>query len=136
MINSRYKLTFIFSLSPLLDYLILYYYFRFVFSYTRYLLLSFTFFFFFNSTATTEIYPLSLHDALPIWRSSWAAATSALAMPTRAPQGTCTASPSNTRRAPARAVGYRGASRLERLTAARCARTGRNAHGKIGRAHV
>src|SRR2546430_10091559 len=28
------------------------------------------FFFFFNDTATTEIYPLSLHDALPI--SSWA----------------------------------------------------------------
>src|SRR2546430_11414554 len=28
----------------------------------------FYFFFFFNDTATTEIYPLSLHDALPIWR--------------------------------------------------------------------
>src|SRR3712207_7158718 len=26
-------------------------------------------FFFFNDTATTEIYPLSLHDALPILRS-------------------------------------------------------------------
>src|SRR5258708_35610645 len=26
------------------------------------------FFFFFNDTATTEIYPLSLHDALPICR--------------------------------------------------------------------
>jgi len=25
-----------------------------------------TFFFFFNDTATTEIYTLSLHDALPI----------------------------------------------------------------------
>src|SRR5438094_9024469 len=25
------------------------------------------FFFFFNATATTEIYTLSLHDALPIW---------------------------------------------------------------------
>ena len=24
-------------------------------------------FFFFNDTATTEIYTLSLHDALPIW---------------------------------------------------------------------
>src|SRR5256885_9967815 len=31
------------------------------------LLLSF-FFFFFNDTATTEIYTLSLHDALPIYR--------------------------------------------------------------------
>src|SRR5438105_14280497 len=28
---------------------------------------SFFFFFFFNDTATTEIYTLSLHDALPIW---------------------------------------------------------------------
>src|SRR2546426_8863181 len=29
-------------------------------------LLLYFFFFFFNDTATTEIYPLSLHDALPI----------------------------------------------------------------------
>src|SRR6478752_10304103 len=29
----------------------------------------FSFFFFFNDTATTEIYTLSLHDALPICRS-------------------------------------------------------------------
>src|SRR5258707_11914950 len=29
--------------------------------------LSNAFFFFFNDTATTEIYTLSLHDALPIW---------------------------------------------------------------------
>src|SRR5262249_62156383 len=28
---------------------------------------SYSFFFFFNDTATTEIYTLSLHDALPIW---------------------------------------------------------------------
>src|SRR5436189_4555295 len=28
---------------------------------------TFLFFFFFNDTATTEIYTLSLHDALPIW---------------------------------------------------------------------
>src|SRR2546429_7506272 len=35
-----------------------------------YLPLNYTisFFFFFNDTATTEIYTLSLHDALPIWR--------------------------------------------------------------------
>ena len=26
---------------------------------------------FFNDTATTEIYTLSLHDALPIWKVSW-----------------------------------------------------------------
>src|SRR5260370_31196869 len=30
---------------------------------------SFSFFFFFNDTATTEIYTLSLHDALPILHS-------------------------------------------------------------------
>src|SRR5688572_32965394 len=30
---------------------------------------SFLFFFFFNDTATTEIYTLSLHDALPIFSS-------------------------------------------------------------------
>src|SRR2546430_17575143 len=30
------------------------------------------FFFFFNDTATTEIYTLSLHDALPIFRSIFA----------------------------------------------------------------
>src|SRR2546425_9007924 len=35
---------------------------RFVFS-----LLLVSLFFFFNDTATTEIYTLSLHDALPIW---------------------------------------------------------------------
>ena len=28
------------------------------------------FIFFFNDTATTEIYTLSLHDALPIWKKS------------------------------------------------------------------
>src|SRR2546426_8241949 len=34
------------------------------------------FFFFFNDTATTEIYTLSLHDALPIcWRTRCCAAT-------------------------------------------------------------
>src|SRR2546426_12743009 len=31
--------------------------------------LLFFFFFFFNDTATTEIYTLSLHDALPIYRA-------------------------------------------------------------------
>src|SRR3712207_7279150 len=34
-------------------------------------------FFFFNDTATTEIYTLSLHDALPIWsRGRWPGAAS------------------------------------------------------------
>src|SRR2546425_1187697 len=31
--------------------------------------------FFFNDTATTEIYTLSLHDALPIWRARRAVVT-------------------------------------------------------------
>src|SRR2546430_3807827 len=34
---------------------------------TTFCLASSTFFFFFNDTATTEIYTLSLHDALPIY---------------------------------------------------------------------
>src|ERR1041385_9292263 len=33
----------------------------------RWLAVFFFFFFFFNDRATTEIYTLSLHDALPIW---------------------------------------------------------------------
>src|SRR5256885_16152325 len=33
------------------------------------------FFFFFNDTATTEIYPFSLHDALPIYSRRSAAGT-------------------------------------------------------------
>src|SRR5260370_34227416 len=33
-------------------------------------------FFFFNDTATTEIYTLSLHDALPIWPGDGASALS------------------------------------------------------------
>src|SRR2546428_4644574 len=36
-------------------------------------LLNSSFFFFFNDTATTEIYTLSLHDALPISSSGWRA---------------------------------------------------------------
>src|SRR6266566_2640610 len=36
----------------------------------------FLFFFFFNDTATTEIYTLSLHDALPISLAAWVLAWS------------------------------------------------------------
>src|SRR5215467_7639826 len=36
-------------------------------------------FFFFNDTATTEIYTLSLHDALPIWRPARRTASLVLA---------------------------------------------------------
>src|SRR5260221_10951611 len=34
----------------------------------RFIIIASSFFFFFNDTATTEIYTLSLHDALPICR--------------------------------------------------------------------
>src|SRR3989442_7815939 len=43
-------------------------------------------FFFFNDTATTEIYTLSLHDALPIWASGTRASTGC-APATGAPSG-------------------------------------------------
>ena len=39
------------------------------------------FFFFFNDTATTEIYTLSLHDALPIWVSHTRAVTQIKCLP-------------------------------------------------------
>src|SRR5687767_16035431 len=48
-----------------------------------------TFYFFFNATATTEIYTLSLHDALPIFFSEivmvWPGRTSNDGMSTRLP---------------------------------------------------
>src|SRR2546426_9362393 len=40
-----------------------------------------TLFFFFNDTATTEIYTLSLHDALPISRNGWAGRSSDWCIP-------------------------------------------------------
>src|SRR2546429_9373186 len=40
-----------------------------LFIFTFLLFLIILFFFFFNDTATTEIYTLSLHDALPIFRA-------------------------------------------------------------------
>src|SRR3712207_9037522 len=56
------------------------------------------FFFFFNDTATTEIYTLSLHDALPIWRTRPAkAATTARA--SRSVSGSMSTTTSGTRRA-------------------------------------
>src|SRR5438270_13342412 len=54
---------FLFLLYLLLPSLFFYSFFLFFFSFF------FFFFFFFNDTATTEIYTLSLHDALPIYRS-------------------------------------------------------------------
>src|SRR5690554_7691826 len=40
--------------------------------------LSYVFFFFFNDTATTEIYTLSLHDALPTWTTMPAGCVNAI----------------------------------------------------------
>src|SRR5438034_11669914 len=46
------------------------------------------FFFFFNDTATTEIYTLSLHDALPISRTTAArSASRSVAVPTPSAHG-------------------------------------------------
>src|SRR2546425_10096313 len=39
------------------------------------------FFFFFNDTATTEIYTLSLHDALPIWAAGGPSNVAAIVVP-------------------------------------------------------
>src|SRR2546427_7259550 len=57
------------------------------------------FFFFFNDTATTEIYTLSLHDALPI-----------LTVAPPVPGARSTARLSNGRRAPDRAIRVRARS--------------------------
>src|SRR2546429_9606602 len=43
------------------------------------------FFFFFNDTATTEIYTLSLHDALPISRYPWRSSNRSLARKNETP---------------------------------------------------
>src|SRR3712207_7773927 len=52
--------------------------------------------FFFNDTATTDIYTLSLHDALPIWRATGASAwdprvprSASAATTTRSRRGRC-----------------------------------------------
>src|SRR3712207_7704626 len=54
-------------------------------------------FFFFNDTATTEIYTLSLHDALPIF-ASWSAIRVA-AVPASGPSAAITGSASSSSRA-------------------------------------
>src|SRR2546425_6098636 len=51
-------------------------------------MLSLSFFFFFNDTATTEIYTLSLHDALPISNAGFARAPRC-AIPRRRGCSTC-----------------------------------------------
>src|SRR3712207_7088315 len=66
-------------------------------------------FFFFNDTATTEIYTLSLHDALPICRCGARSAASARTTATRTGRAARSAAPP---RPPGR--GGRGAARRVR----------------------
>src|SRR5256885_15756065 len=72
----------------------------------------FVFFFFFNDTATTEIYTLSLHDALPICRTGLAARAGdgILRFRVRGARPARLAADGGARRAD-RAVGRRGAGR-------------------------
>src|SRR5947209_16743163 len=62
-----------------------------------------TYVFFFNDTATTEIYTLSLHDALPIWTctgcrsSARRSSTWACARTTRSTRSSCASSASSVR---------------------------------------
>src|SRR3712207_9177412 len=68
--------------------------------------------FFFNDTATTEIYTLSLHDALPIWpptRSGWASTRPTCARSATSP---CPGRSRRTTRKP----GARAATRSEEHT--------------------
>src|SRR2546425_5003650 len=65
----------------------------------------FSFFFFFNDTATTEIYTLSLHDALPILRRR-----------TRADRGEAWARPGSRTHCRRRPGAAAGASRSEEHT--------------------
>src|SRR2546430_12479601 len=61
-------------------------------------LLHFFFFFFFNDTATTEIYTLSLHDALPISRWLWSFRSRTLASCSTSRETTTRSSPRRTAR--------------------------------------
>src|SRR6266542_1356341 len=75
----------------------------------------FFFFFFFNDTATTEIYTLSLHDALPILPVSialfWAAASCSIVMPFRSRSAMYTGMTFLLREGPASAGHPRGCPR-------------------------
>src|SRR5258706_2009921 len=73
------------------------------------------FFFFFNDTATTEIYTLSLHDALPIYRWERSKARCARSSPNRSLAGASNCrSPCSCDRAPTRSEEH--TSELQSLT--------------------
>src|SRR6185295_19951438 len=63
------------------------FFFYFFFFFFDFLLFFYFFFFFFNDTATTEIYTLSLHDALPIFWLRTTASAGTSSVPTRATTG-------------------------------------------------
>src|SRR3989454_3859096 len=73
----------------------------------------FFFFFFFNDTATTEIYTLSLHDALPICR------TTAISRPARTAAARARRGPGTLRRP----VSPCGGTTRRRRTPRACSRT-------------
>src|SRR2546421_12674194 len=70
------------------------------------------FFFFFNDTATTEIYPLSLHDALPICSRRGGRARRPAAAPPAPPRREPGRARRRRRFAPAPSAGDRKSTRL------------------------
>src|SRR2546430_13273404 len=100
------------------------------------------FFFFFNDTATTEIYTLSLHDALPIWNGPTRVRTS-VARCAPHPNSSPTSRARPRRYVPPLTVARNATSGgAKRTSSSAETRTGRaaNATGsprrEIGRAHV
>src|SRR2546430_7376462 len=92
------------------------------------------FFFFFNDTATTEIYTLSLHDALPIYRGKLSSRAGAL----RGRSGRLADAARQRQRAAGSGKGYAGVARVtSRLREKGCRQGPRHAFPReIGRAHV
>src|SRR5256885_8816225 len=86
-------------------------------------------FFFFNDTATTEIYTLSLHDALPI-SPAWASAARGKAAPAARPAAMSAARPVRDSEK-SKGEGVRATLRMPGRRAMVCF-----SFGKIGRAHV
>src|SRR2546421_13119869 len=105
-----------------------YFYFFYLFFYFYIAQTLCSFFFFFNDTAPTEIYPLSLHDALPIWRRARRVARDA------GPARLCRGAPRRTGGAANRA-GARECGGFRRRARRRSRERDRD-HREIGRAHV
>src|SRR5438874_3422444 len=80
-------------------------------------------FFFFNGTATTEIYTLSLHDALPIWKAGRARGASCRACRSRPRRAAADSRSPFSRSSPPRGI---GSSRRSAPTTRSCARSRRS----------